>query len=213
MPESASPGTSIPAAAAANSIAARLRSIGELLRKETLRWCISGFSPRTIDCRVHGSFIIIPRALKPTLRAVSPYRSAPRRDRHAQGVEHGHHVDDLLRRRRRPRAAGNRSPRSSIPIRLSGHAADRALQRDRPHPPADVQQFVDLRSELSMMTAPAASAVMSLRLAESDADRRCRQSAGASLMPSPRNSVFARCVSVAHQIQLLLGTLARSGPP
>ena len=62
-------------------------------------------------------------------------------------------------------------------------------------------------SELSMMTAPAASAVMSLFWPKA-IPTVAAVSAGASLMPSPRKTVFAFAVSCAHDVQLLLGRLA-----
>ena len=62
-------------------------------------------------------------------------------------------------------------------------------------------------SELSRMTAPAASAVTSLPCPNA-MPTVAAVSAGASLIPSPRNTVGARAVSVADDRQLLLRALA-----
>ena len=87
------------------------------------------------------------------------------------------------------------------------HASNRADEGDTSHAMADVHEFVDALSDDCKMTAPAASAVMSL-LTPRATPAVAAIMAGASLMPSPRYSVGAMALSSPNDLNLLFRTLA-----
>ena len=127
-------------------------------------------------------------------------------DRHAQRVDHDDHVDHFLHDRpgHRRQVAGRGEQHADDARR---HAADRALQRDPPHPLADVQELVDLRQRAVHHHDVGRLGRDVAVLAEGDADRRGRQGRRVVDAVADEDRVGPRRLG-PHDLELLLRALA-----
>ena len=150
-----------------------------------------------------------PASIKARAGAVWPsivIRQLARRHGDPQGIENGEHVDDFLRDRAgdgRKQAEAAKSMPATLKA-MPPTALCSAIDRMRRLMCRNSSTFC---SELSRMTTPAASAVISLFWPKAMPTVAAVR-AGASLMPSPMKTVGARFVSRADELQLLLRALA-----